>query len=217
MGVRSRTMRSLVAALVLLPPIASAQTADSTPLVSVGAGAGVAFPFHGDFDFTPWVWDADMRVAIARHVLFEVAAGEWRHTERVASQNIPIIGGGVIGRVDHTTTHVQRSLQANLLFTAPLGRVRFNAGGGVGLLQHHRQTTAVTTACPPAAACGPFESSISNPAGSVQGVGGAEIRLAGSLALYGLVRFVVPLVPYADPGASDLRAVTGLRWRFAAR
>lgn len=47
--------------LVLLPGAAAAQATDSPPRVAIGAGAGVAFPLHGDFDFTPWAWDADVR------------------------------------------------------------------------------------------------------------------------------------------------------------
>ena len=211
MNVRIPAAWALFGALVLVPRIAAAQE-DSTPRVSVGAGAGVAFPFHGDFDFTPWAWDADVRIAMSPHVLFEVAVGEWRHTDSLVRQNIPVTpGGGTIGRLEQSTTRAQRSLEANVLFTGARGRVRTNVGGGIGLLQHHRDTSHVTADCSPGTSCGSFESAFSNVSGSAQAVGGAEVRLAGGLALYGQVRFVVP---FADPGGSDLRATTGLRWSF---
>jgi len=56
-----------------------------------------------------------------------------------------------------------------------------------------------------------FESSVSNSSGAAQGVGGAEVRLRAGFALYGQARFVVPM---NDPGGSDLRVTTGLRWGF---
>ena len=214
MSVRTRTTWALLGVLALLPRIAAAQAPVlmSPPRVSLGAGAGLAIPFHGDFDFTPWAWDADVRVAMARHALFEVAVGEWRHTETFARQNIPVTpGGGVIGRLEEKTTRVQRTLQANLLFTGALGRVRVSAGGGVGLLQHHRLTRRGSADCSSAVPCGSFESTFSNVSGSAQGAGGAEVRLTGGLALYGQVRFVVP---FTDPGGSDLRATAGFRWGF---
>jgi hypothetical protein len=202
---------ALVGALLFFPCVAAAQE-NATPRVSVGAGAGLAFPFHGDVDFTPWAWDADVRVAMAPHVLFEVAVGEWRHSDSVARQNLPVTpGGGLIGRLEEKTTRAQRTLQANVLFTDGLGRVRMNAGGGVGLLQHHRQTTTLTADCSAGVSCGSHESRFSNASGSAQAVGGAEIRLAGGLGLYGQLRFVVP---FTDPGGSDLRATAGLRWSF---
>ena len=206
------TVAPFVVALVLLPRFALAQGTDSRPRVSVGAGAGVAFPFHADFDFTPWAWEADLRVAMASHVLLEGAVGEWRHEDAFTRQNIqPTPGGGVIGRLEQKTTRVQRTLQVNVLFTGARGRVRATAGGGVGLLQHHRTTSSVTTDCSPGVPCGSFESSFSSTSGSAQAVGGAEVRLGGGVALYGQVRFVVP---FTDPSGGDLRATTGLRFGF---
>lgn len=109
----------ILGAFVLLPGAVAAQGTDSVPRVAIGAGAGLALPFHGDFDFTPWAWDADLRVALARHALLEAAVGEWRHSETSVAQNIQVtIPPGTIGRLERTTTRVQRILQANLLFTA---------------------------------------------------------------------------------------------------
>lgn len=204
----------VLGSLALLPGVAAAQGTSGPPRLSVGAGAGLALPFHGDVDFTPWAWDADVRLAMARHVLFEVAVGEWRHADTSVSTNLPgTTSKEVIGRLERQTSWVQRTLQANLLFTAAPGRVRVTAGGGVGLLQHRRRTRTLAQDCTPVTLCGSFESGVSNSSGTAQGVGGAEVRLRAGLALYGQARLVVPIT---DPGGSDLRITTGLRWGFGS-
>src|SRR5918994_6878476 len=125
----------LLAATLVLPGRAAGQSSDPGPRVSVGAGAGVAFPFHGDFDFTPWAWEADVRLAVARHVLFEVAVGEWRHSESSVTLDISTsVPQGRIGRLEQKATRVQRSSQFNVLFRGAAGRVRFTAGGGAGVV-----------------------------------------------------------------------------------
>jgi hypothetical protein len=199
---------------VLLPRLASARQADVTPQVSVGVGAGFANPFHGDLNFTAWAWEADVRLAMSRHLLLEVAVGDWRHDESFVRENIPVIPGeGVIGRFEQTTTRVQRSVQTAMLFTAARGRIRISAGGGAGFVEFSRRTRQLTSECTPPIQCGPFESSFSNFAIGAQIAGGAEARIVGGLAVYGQVRLVVPV---SDPGGSDLRVTAGLRWGFGA-
>ena len=212
MNILMNTRAVLLAMLILLPDLAAAQPA-APPRVSAGAGAGAAFPFHGDFDFTPWAWEADVRVAVARHVILELAVGEWRHSETRVSRNIHVTmpPSGVIGRLEQTTVRVQRIWQANLLFSGAVGRVRVTGGGGVGALQHERSTEQVLSDCSLERLCNAFQSDVSNGSGSAQAVGGAEVRLAGGLAAYGQVRFTVPMT---DPGSSDLRVTSGLRWGF---
>ena len=57
-------------------------SASGPPRVAIGAGAGMAVPFHGDFDFTPWAWDADIRSAMSRRVLLEVTVGDVLERQR---------------------------------------------------------------------------------------------------------------------------------------
>lgn len=206
-----KTVRSaLLGVLILTPCAASAQP--NPARVSVGAGAGFAVPFHGDFDFTPWAWDADLRVAVSPHLLIEAAVGEWRHDESRVAENIRVeTPPGTIGRLEQTTDRVQRTYQANAIFTAAADRVRVVAGGGVGLLQHDRQTRTTTGNCSPGVTCGSFESNFSSATGSVQAVGGVEVRLAGRVSIFGQTRFVVPMT---DPGGSDLRVTAGARVGF---
>ena len=202
----------LMSAAILTPCPASAQS--DPPRISVGGGAGFAIPFHGDFDFTPWAWDADLRVAVSPHLLIEAAVGEWRHSESRVAQNIRVdTPPGTIGRLEQTTDRIQRTYQANALFTAAAGRIRATAGGGVGLLQHDRQTRTTTSNCSPGVTCGPLESDFSSATGSVQAVGGVEFRVAGAIALFGQTRFVVPMT---DPGGSDLRVTAGARVGFGS-
>jgi hypothetical protein len=195
-----------------MPVVAAAQPATAVARVSLGAGAGVAVPFHGDFDFTAWAWEADLRLALSPRLIFEVAAGDWRHTETRTATNIQTTPPpGVIGRLEQTTSRVQRSWQANMLLAGGFGRVRLTGGGGVGFLQHNRRTETTTEDCSLGASCGTFASSFSNVSGAAQAVGGAEVRMTGTVAIYGQARLIVPMT---DPGGSDLRITGGLRWGF---
>jgi len=179
------------------------------PRVSVGGGAGIALPLHGDFDFTPWAWEADLRVGLSPRVLVEAAVGEWRHNTTTAADHIPAPAyPDAIGHLEQTTTHAMRTMQVNLLAAATAGRVRVTAGGGVGLLRHLRTVTTVAENCSGAATCGTFHSDVSSTTASAQAVGGMDVDVARFIAVYGQARFVVPLT---DPGGSDLRVTAGVR------
>ena len=202
----------LLAAFVLTPGLSSAQPPAPAPRVTVGGGLGVAVPFHADFDFTPWAWEADVRVALSSRVVVEAVVGEWRRSDTTRARDIAVsMPPGRIGRLEQTTTRVQRLVGGNVLFSTGSRRVRLLAGGGLGLVQHARRTRQTTGDCSPGVSCGSFESSFSNASAAAQGVGGADVRLSARLAVYGQARFVVPMT---DPGGSDLRVTTGLRWGF---
>jgi hypothetical protein len=201
----------LLVALVLLPAAAWAQSADP-PRVSVGAGVGLAFPLHGDFDFTPWAWEADVRVALSRRGVLEVAAGEWRHSESRVVHDIQVTPPpGTIGRFEQATGRTQRMLQANLLFQGATGRLHVTAGGGVGLLQFQRRTRIVTSGCSPGALCGTTEYTFTNASGTAQAVAGLEVAIASGLTAYGQARFIANI---RDVGGSETRLTAGLRWGF---
>lgn len=206
-----------VACALLMPWAAAAQDNGLPPRVSVGGSAGIALPFHGDFDFTPWAWDADVRFALSPHALFEVAVGDWRHSERTTRENLPVQGPsgpiGSIARYEETTTRVQRSVQANLLFTGAAGRVRVNGGGGGGLMTHERSTRSVTEGCSPQVSCGESHFAFSSISAAFQAVGGTDLQLSRQVALYGQVRLLVPM---RDAGSSDVRLTTGVRVGFGS-
>ena len=185
---------------------ASAQSGDSPPAISAGAAAGVALPFHGDFDFIPWAWEADLRIRLSRRVLVEAVMGDWRHTERLVFTGLPSIA-----RLEQTSERVQRSWQVNALSTRRIGRVWIVGGGGVGLVQHRRSTFTIAEGCAAGVACGEHESVFSNASAAVQGVGGMEVGATGPVALSATARLVVPL---RDPAGMDLRFTAGIRLRL---
>lgn len=198
--------RCLVAAL-LLGASATAATAQVThPAVSVGAGAGVAWPLHGDLDFTPWTWETDVRVALSSRVVLEVAGGEWRHSRTTITTDIP--GSVDIDRIDHESHHVRRTGYVSLLAAASSGRARVSGGGGVGLQQDRQRSITRLTGCTVTTACGTFQSSSSRAAAVVQGVGDVSVAMSAHASLFARVRLIVPAI---DPGNSDVRVLGGVR------
>ena len=210
MSIRNHGSLALIGFLLALPTAAAAQSSTPPPRVSFGAGIGVAVPAYEDMNATPPAWEADVRLAVARHLLVEVVIGEWRHSETSVRYNLPV-SGGVIGRLEETTTRRERTMQANLLATGTQGRVRFSGGGGVGFLQYHKQFGQALTECSPQVRCGAYESPFSSSSMTVQGVGGVDVRLVGGLAVYGQVRLTIPL---PEIGGGGVRFMTGVRWGF---
>jgi hypothetical protein len=202
----------VIVAFFLVPAASAAQIAHPAPRVAIGAGAGLAVPFHGDYDFTPWAWDADVRLALSGRGSLEVAVGEWRHSDTRVARNIQLTPPpGTIDRLEQSTARTQRMLQANLLFAGSAGRVRVSAGGGVGVLQHDRRTRTVTSGCSPGVSCGSSDSKFSNAGGTAQAVGGLEVAVARGLAVHGQARFIVNV---RDVGSSEVRVTAGARWGF---
>ena len=210
MSIRNHGSLALIGLLLALPSTAAAQSSNPPPRVSFGAGVGVAVPAYEDMNATPPAWEADVRLALTKHLLFEGVIGEWRHSATNVRYNLPVTGG-VIGRLEETTTRRERTMQANLLATGAQGRVRFSGGGGVGFLDYDRQFRQETTECPPQIKCGAYDAPFSGSSMTVQGVGGVDVRLVGGLAVYGQVRLTIP-VP--DPSGGGVRFMTGVRWGF---
>ena len=210
MSIRNHGSLVLIGFLLALPTAAAAQPSNAPPRVSFGAGVGIAVPAYEDMHATPPAWEADVRLALGKHLLFEVAFGEWRHSGTTVRQNLPV-SAGVIGRLEETTTRRERTVQANLLGTGAQGRVRFSGGGGIGFLDYHRQFRQETTECSPQVRCGAYESPFSGSSMTVQGVGGIDVRIAGGLAAYGQVRLTIPL---PDPSGGGVRFMAGVRWGF---
>lgn len=209
---RRHSLMLLLAMLALFPRAAAAQYTDEAPRVSAGAGLGIAVPYHGDFDFTPWAWDADVRIRMSRRVMLEVAVGEWRHEQTDVYAEIPYgVGQGRIGQLETSTSRQMQMAQVNVLARLGSARIAAVLGGGAGILNHERQTRSLSTGCTGGAVCGDFRSEFSRGMGTGQGVGGIEARIAGGLYAQANGRFIVP---FDDPGGMELRLTVGGRWGF---
>ena len=210
MSIRNYGSLVLIGFLLALPTAAAAQSSNPPPRVSFGAGVGVAVPAYEDLEATPSAWEADVRLALAKHLLVEVAVGEWRHSKSSVSHNLPVMGG-VIGRLEQTSTRRERTVQANLLATGGAGRVRYTGGGGVGFLEYHKLFRQEATECSPQVTCFVNESPFSSTSATVQAVGGVDVRIVGGLGAYGQVRLTIPL---PDPSGGGVRFMAGVRWGF---
>jgi hypothetical protein len=202
-------------ALGLTPRSAHAQP-DAIPRVSIGGGAGVTLPFHGDFDFTPGTWEAGVRVALSRRAAFEGSLSEWRRTDVRRQSGVPVGVGasaGTIGQLEERTNRRMQSWEANVLRSWAAGRVWIWAGGGAGVIRQVRSLRYEAAQCTPAvaSACGVIEQSRSTSSFSVQAVGGVDVPVTSRLAASATVRFPVPT---RDPGGADLRFLAGVRWSF---
>ena len=211
---RSRFVVAVAAIVLGMVGPAAAQAPDDRR-VSLGAAAGIATPFHGDFDFTATAWQADVRVATARHFGFSVFFEDWRHRNEQQIANQVISGpGGVLGRADLVTIrteHQTRALGWSLLVRGSAGRLTVNGGGGVSYLRYSRDFSQTLTGCEPASICRDATSSFENNrfAGQVQA--SIDVALASHVALMAQYRLFVPV---QDPGSGHATAVGGLRVVF---
>jgi hypothetical protein len=164
-----------------------AQTAGE-PHLAVGGGAGIATPFHGDFDFTPLAWSVSVRGHAERHLIIEGFMWGWRHT---SSQTFDA------GRIEQQTTRTVRVVGVNILGRST-GRLSFYGGGGPGYWLHARRFTQTP------GSGNTFNSSTF----TVQGVGGFDAAITSRLIAFGEYQVVVPI---EDPGIGHGAVTAGVR------
>ena len=85
MSAHHHVTAAFACAVLLLPRLGMAQSSNPStlpPRISIGAGVGFAVPAYEDLEATPSAWEADVRLALAKHLLVEFAVGEWRHVFR---------------------------------------------------------------------------------------------------------------------------------------
>jgi hypothetical protein len=201
--------------LVVLAMPAAAQTAD--PRVAVSVGAGAAYPFHGDLDFTAAAWQVAVRGRPAKHFLVEAFFDRWRNTSEDVFENIAVQGpSGVLGRIARVTTRQQRTTDTvgiNGLATTTLGRARIAAGGGIGQMVFRRRYTTEYSGCDPAVitasfACEETQTRGSSGSLSVQAVGALDVSLLPRVAAFGQVQL---LYPVRDFGSGHVGVIAGIR------
>jgi hypothetical protein len=202
-----------VSALLIALAMPAAAGQPEAPRVTVSGGAGVAMPFHGDFDFTAAAWQAAVRVTVNPHMLIEGFYGEWRHsTERVLPDQRVTGPGGLIGSIDRVTVHtkhVRPEVGFNVLLAATAGRVMFSAGGGAGLLVYRRQFTQTYEGCQvTTGSCTDVSTRFTSGSFSVQGVAGLDVAIVPRLRAFGEYRIGVPV---EDVGFGQSTVLGGLR------
>ena len=202
----------LIVALAAVP--AAAEDPDPRH-ISLGAAAGIATPFHGDFDFTGASWHVDIRIDTARHFGLGVFYENWRHTDEEVFSDQTIVGPtGPRGRADRITTrteHQTRALGWNLLARGRARRVTVSGGGGVSYLAHSRDFSQTMTGCMPATVCRDSSNQFDNSSFATQLQAGVDVDVAPHVAVMGQFRLLVPI---QDPGGGHNTFVGGIRLVF---
>ena len=197
--------------LVVNTALAAAQEPDQK--VSAGVAAGLAIPFHGDFNFTATAWQADVRITTASHVALGLFVEEWRHTDEDVLIGQTITGpSGPVGRADRIETqteHRTRAIGANLVARGTTGRVTFTGGGGISYLFYEREFSQRMSGCEPASLCTDFSQEFDNSSLAGQVQAGIDVALAPHVALMGQFRLVVPT---NDPAGGHNSFVAGVRF-----
>lgn len=183
--------------------------------ITVGAAAGVANPFHGDFDFAAPAWQVDVRIDSSRHFAFGPFYEAWRHGSEEILSNQSIAGpSGPLGRVDHVslrTVHHTRSIGASFLARGAAGRVTVSGGGGLGVLLYSRDFSQLMAGCEPASLCRDFSQTFTNGSVSAHAQVGADLAVAPRIAVMGQFRLVLPL---EDAGGGHATFLGGVRVGF---
>lgn len=203
-----------LASMIIIPAQQAAAQSPELPRVTVGAGAGLSNPLHGDFNFVAPSWDVSIRGRASEHLTVEAFVGEWRHTETSDYFDIPIQSPtgviGRIGRLSATSTRTEWTTGVNILPTFSVGRVTVTGGGGGGymlLTSRYKQTlTDCTTTA--STGCRDHQTSHGSGALTVQVVGGLDVAVTRHVVAFAQTRFVVPI---NDPGYGHSSVVAGVR------
>ena len=197
-------------------PLATAQGQDA-PSVAVSAGAGMAFPLHGDFDFTAPEWQLAIRAAAAQHFVLEGFFDEWRHASEEVRLGVPLLGPtgpiGQIGRLEQRTEWSARTVGFNLLGRGSTERVSVTGGGGIGYMTLRRVSTDTVSDCVASVpgVCQNRESEFSNSSFSFQTVAGVDVFITSRVAAYAQFQSITPS---EDAGSTHLSVIGGMRFRI---
>lgn len=169
---------------------ANAQTVGQ-PQLTIGVGAGIANPLHGDFNFTPPTWNVAVRGHTGPHFIVEGFFAGWRHR---SSETFGLPGQ----RTEQQTTRTVRVFGVNFLGRTR-GRLSFYGAGGPGYWVHTRRFTQTPNVV------NTFDSS----AFAVQGVGGFDAAINSRFIVFGQFQAVFPI---EDPGIGHTAITAGLRF-----
>jgi hypothetical protein len=204
----------LVVVVVALAAATAAAGQDREPRFTIGGGAGVSDPFHGDFDFHAPGWEVAARGRPLAHLTVEAFASMWRHTTETSRTGLPLQGpNGVIGTVGELSQRTQDQTQtfgASLLPTFSAGRATFVAGGGANVmfLQHRFEQELRDCVGPAAITCGRFSNARTSSVLGTHVVAGIDVRVMPRVTAFGQYRI---LVPVRDPGSGHAAVLAGVR------
>ncbi|HEX6973020.1 MAG TPA: hypothetical protein VF147_01390 [Vicinamibacterales bacterium] len=200
--------------LVLVLAVPARAQAPDPPRASVTFGGGVANPLHGDLSYVAPAWQASVRLAPARHLLLDLAYGEWRHTTTTETRDVVFRGptGAVLGHADRIIDHsedVRPELTINFLGAWSSGRATFFAGGGPGYMAFRHRFTQTLEGCESATvSCAGYGNSRTTSTFSVQLVSGLDVTIASRIGAFGEFRLSVPV---EDPGSGHTAVIGGVR------
>jgi hypothetical protein len=209
-----RVVAGVVVVATTLAGAATALGQDRGARFTVGGGAGVTTPFHGDFDFQAIGWEVAGRGRAATHLTIEAFASTWRHSTETRRMDLPLEGpGGPIGTVGQLTlrsTDQNSAFGASLLPTFAAGRATFVVGGGANVIffQHRFEQQLENCQGVSAETCGTFSTSRNGSDLGTHAVAGIDVGIASRLIAFGQYRIVVPV---SDPGSGHAAALAGLR------
>jgi len=164
-----------------------------SPRVGLGAGVGIANPFNSDFEFSAAAWEASLQLYASRHMAFEFAVNQWRHST-----------DETFGQTVQHTSRTRRLIALSFLGTGGTGRAAFFAGGGVGFFAFRRVFTQTFG--------GSTTSNVFNSDTlSLQGTAGADVAVVSRLRVFGQGRVQFPV---SDVGNGDSSLVAGVRFVF---
>jgi hypothetical protein len=193
---------------------ATAASAQEPARFTVGGGAGISNPLHGDFDFQAASWEVAARGRPADHLTIEGFASGWRHTTETVTTGLPLEGPGgrigTIGELAERTTDQTLAFGASLLPTFDAGRATIVAGGGANVMtfQHRFEQSLSDCVATTPVNCGSFANAHSASDIGAHVVAGVDVRLAARLIAFGQFRLLVPM---RDPGSGHTAVVGGLR------
>ena len=200
------------AASIVQPADAEAQSRPAQ--FSLGAAAGIASPFHGDFDFKAASWELSGRGRPTDHLTIEAFGSSWHHTSNLHVIGLPAGNAsgslGVIGDLTQRTRHQAYSFGASVLPTFTVGRATIVAGGGPNVMFYQRSFEQRFENCTPSssATCGGYATSRSTSDLGVHALAGLDVPFGRRLLAFGQYRVIVPV---RDPGAGHGALLAGVR------
>jgi hypothetical protein len=210
--------REMVAGIVVVAvglataPVAAGQ--DREPQFTVGGGAGMSDPFHGDFDFRAAGWEIAARGRPGPYLTIEGFASGWRHSTETRRLGVPLENPagrvGTVGERSQRTVRQTQAFGASLLPTFSAGRATVVIGGGANVMffQHRFEQQLSNCSSTTPVTCGNFSNARTASDLGVHALAGIDVVVASRVTAFGQYRV---LAPVRDPGSGHAALLAGVR------